>query len=395
MAMAADGFRLRSTWSDVGELLGAEALERLGRPLAEAGALPNVCYTSQRWQALENERLFARSWVVAGFAHEIPQPGDAMPATVAGMPLLLLRDRAGAVRAFHNVCRHRGAVLVDKPCSGLTTLTCPYHAWTYGLDGRLRTRPHFHGGGRHDVVGSGSEAPGLVPVRVETWQHWIFVNIDGRAPALADWLAPALARIAPYDLSAARHAGTVAFDVATNWKFALENYIEPYHVFAAHPRLHAFVPMGRRMPSQIDRHVMWNRYTFERAEEGRGAGLPHFPGLSEEASMQGFWFILPTSFGLEVYPDHAASFHVTPLAPGRCLERIDVYLIGEAADGPRYGRERQAVLDMWKELNDEDVGLIERLQKGRASPAYDGGRLSPYWDEAPLHLSRMIVEGMR
>ncbi len=389
------GYRTRSSWRDVESMLGADAIAALGRPIGEASSLPNACYTDPAWQALENDRLFARTWFVAGFTQDIPNPGDAIPVQAAGMPLLILRDHRGEVRVFHNVCRHRGAVIVDKPCSDLKILTCPYHAWAYGLDGRLRTRPHFYGGNQHDVLKDDHDAPGLVPVRAEVWHHWIFINLDGKAPPLADYLAPALERIGDYDLNASRYAGTVHFDIATNWKFAMENYIEPYHVFAAHPRLNAFVPMAEREPSRIDRHVMWNRYIFNQAEEGRGAGLPHFPNLSHQAAHKGLWFILPVPFGLEVYPDHVASFHVTPIAPDLCHERIDIYLIGEAADAPQYETQRQAVLEMWWDLNKEDVGLIESLQKGRTSPAYDGGRLSPYWDEAPLHLSRMILEGMR
>ena len=393
--MNAPGTASPSGWQEVAAMLGADALEALDRPIETAAALPNTCYTSPRWQELEYERLFARSWFVAGFAHEIPDPGDALPVEAAGMPLLLLRDRDGAVRVFHNVCRHRGAVMVAKPCKGLKLLTCPYHAWAYGLDGALRTRPHFFGGDRHDIVAKGSDAPGLVPVRAEVWHHWIFVNLDGKAPPLAEYLAPATKRIADYDLSAVRHAGTVHFDIQANWKFAMENYIEPYHVFAAHPRLHAFVPMVERQPSMIDGHVMWNFYQFRRAEPGRGEGMPHFPSLSAEAASRGLWFILPTAFGLEVYPDHVASFHVTPVAPGLCRERIDVFLVGDAATAPEYAEGRATVLQTWKDLNDEDVGIVESLQKGRASPAYDGGRHSPYWDEAPLHLSRLIVAGMR
>jgi choline monooxygenase len=282
---------------------------------------------------------------------------------------------------------------VAEGSGSVRAFVCPYHAWAYGLDGRLRTRPHFHGGGRHDVT-NGGDAPGLVPVRVEVWHHWIFVNLDGKAPPLADYLAPALQRIAGYDLGATRHAGTVRFDIRANWKFAMENYIEPYHVFAAHPKLHAFVPMAEREPSKIDGHVMWNRYLFKKPEAGRGEGMPHFPNLTDELARQGLWFILPVPFGLEVYPDHVASFHVDPIAPDRCRERIDIFLVGDAATAPEWASGRKAVLDMWQELNDEDVGLVESLQKGRTSPAYDGGRLSPYWDEAPLHLSRMIVEGM-
>ncbi len=375
----------RPAWSDVEALAGADALDALEGPVGRASALPNVCYTSVAWQELEFERLFARSWFVAGFVQDVPQPGDAMPVEAFGTPLLVLRDLDGVIRVFNNVCRYRRAVLVSGKCSGLRELASGDHGWTYELDGSLRVSPH----------GGCGDAPGLVPVRSQVWHHWVFVNLDGEAPALNDYLAPAADLVRGYDLGASRHAGTVHFEIAANWKLALENYIEPYHVFSAHPRLHAFVPMSERMPSRIDRHVMWNRYLFKASEPGRGDGLPYFPNLSDETVRQGIWFILPTAFGVEVYPDHVASFHVAPVAPDRCRERIDVYLVGEAATSPDWAEGRQAVLDMWNELNHEDIGLIESMQRGRRSPAYDGGCLSDYWDEAPLHLSRMVVEGMR
>ena len=378
-----------SAWGDAEALAGANALDALDGPVETASALPNVCYTSPAWQKLEFERLFARSWFVAGFVQDVPEPGDAMPVEAFGIPLLVLRDLDGGVRVFHNVCRRRRTVLVTGKCAGLRQLAGPCRDRTYDLDGSLKRDPPFEGGNYQDDVS------GLVPIRSEVWHHWIFVNLDGQAPTLEDYLAPAADLVRDYDLGAARHAGTVHFEIAANWKLALENYIEPYHVFSAHPRLHDFVPMSERTPSRIDRHVMWNRYLFRASEPGRGEGLPYFPNLSAEAARQGIWFILPTAFGVEVYPDHVASFHVAPVAPDRCRERIDVYLVGEAATSPDWADGRQAVLDMWNELNHEDIGLIESMQRGRMSPAYDGGSLSAYWDEAPLHLSRMIVEGMR
>ena len=126
-------------------LIGRDALERIEAPLEEAGALPNAAYTSDAFLELENERLFARGWTLAGCAHQIPGPGDGLPVTVAGLPLILLRNREGEIRAFHNVCRHRGAQILAEPCRGKPALTCPYHAWSYDLEGRLTARPHFHG----------------------------------------------------------------------------------------------------------------------------------------------------------------------------------------------------------------------------------------------------------
>ena len=133
-------------------MLGSDALARMDLPLDEASGLPNVAYTSEDWQRLENTRLFARSWSFAGYAHDLPNPGDAVPVDLAGMPLVLVRDGDGEIRAFHNVCRHRGATILEEKACGLKFLTCPYHAWAYDLTGALRTRPHFHGGERHDVL---------------------------------------------------------------------------------------------------------------------------------------------------------------------------------------------------------------------------------------------------
>lgn len=386
---------MKSTHIEVDGFLPTSVIERINAPIEEATCLPNAAYTSSDFYELERRYVFRRTWVLAGYVHELSQPGDVVPVEVAGIPLLLVRDQDGVVRAFQNVCRHRGAQLVASPCKGRQSIVCPYHSWSYALDGRLQRRPHFYGGDQHDVVSADRDVGGLIPVRCDVWRHWVMVNIDGNAPPLAEHLAFMEEKLVGYDFSAAIHAGTLEFHIDTNWKFALENYIEPYHVFSAHPRLSAFVPMRERHPSQVAGHVMWNHYQFKSPEEGRGLGLPHFPGLSEELSMRGIWFLVFPNFGIEIYPDHIALFHVDPIAPDKTVEKIAVYLIGEAATATQYQKGRQSVLDMWQALNDEDIGLLQALQKGRAAPGYDGGMLSPYWDEAPRNFARLIAETIR
>ena len=381
--------------AEVQQLVPDHLLERINRPLGEATCLPNHSYTSQRFFELEQRLVFRRTWMLAGYAHELANPGDLVPVEVAGIPLLMVGDEAGDISVFQNVCRHRGARLVDTPCAGKQSIVCPYHSWTYGLDGRLQRRPHFHGGDRHDVPTGDEEVSGLIPVRSERWHHWIMVNIDGNAPPLAEHLAFINKGLESYDFSAMSHAGTLTFDIDTNWKFAHENYIEPYHVFSAHPRLSEFVPMSERQASQVEGHIMWNYYQFKSAEEGRGLGLPHFPSLSHEQSMRGVWFTLFPTFGIEIYPDHIAMFHVNPVSPGHSQEKIAIYLTHEAAVATQYERSRRAVLDMWRDLNGEDIGLLESLQKGREAPGYDGGLLSPYWDEAPRNFARLVAQTLR
>ena len=217
--------------------------------------LPGSAYTSEEMLRLEFERIFARCWTFAGFAHEIPNTGDALPVRVAGQPVLLLRAASGTVDAFHNVCRHRGHPLVREPCQGLERLVCPYHAWTYGLDGKLQRTPHFSGyGERADPFVT--ERFGLRRVRCETWHDWIFVDLGGEAPRLESHLAPIVERITEMDLG--RLQVLVKLDLGTvraNWKLLIENFIEPYHV----PVVHAVSAGGQPLRDHymiVDRHCV-------------------------------------------------------------------------------------------------------------------------------------------
>ena len=381
--------------SSVERYVPQRLVENINRPLGEATGLPNESYTSKTFFELEQRLIFRRTWVLAGYTHQLAQAGDMLPVDVAGIPLLMVRDEKADIRVFQNVCRHRGARLVDAPCQGKQAIVCPYHSWSYALDGKLQRRPHFFGGDNHDVLSPEHETGGLIQVRSERWHHWIMVNVDGNAPALEQHLAFMDAKLQGYDFSAMSHAGTLTFDIDTNWKFAHENFIEPYHVFSAHPRLSAFVPMRERRPSEVEGHIMWNYYQFKSAEEGRGLGLPHFPNLAREQEMRGIWFTVFPTFGIEVYPDHVAMFQVNPISPGRCQEKIAIYVTHEAAHATQYERGRQAVLAMWQDLNSEDLALLESLQKGRKAPGYDGGLLSPYWDDAPRNFARLVAQMLR
>ena len=211
--------------------------------------LPNDCYTSAAWLALENKQLFSRTWMLAGFCHDIPDAGDVKPVTVGGLQLILVRDDQGEVRVFHNVCRHRGAMLLDQPCRGRKLITCPYHAWSYAFDGTLKSRPHFFGGDKHDRQ-PGPDAPRLVAVRHTLWHDLIFVDLAGDAVDFEQHFAPLTNRTSQYDFTALRYAETLDFDIKGNWKLVYENYCDPYHVPTLHPRLGVHRPQHQ----PCDRH---------------------------------------------------------------------------------------------------------------------------------------------
>jgi len=373
-------------------LIGEDGFAQGFAPIEEASGLPNAAYWSPDWLALEQERVFRRSWVFAGAEAEIAEPGQMKPIEIGGAPLILVRDHAGSVRGFHNVCRHRGAKLVTAPCK-TGSITCPYHAWNYRLDGKLRARPHFHGA---DVPETFKEGGGpkldLMPVRTETWNGCIFVNVSGDAAPLSDWLAPLIRRTAAYDFGAIRWAGKLDFEVNANWKLVYENYMEGYHVFAVHPRLLKFAPMNVRWSGEWDGHVFYNDYIFPEVEEGRGAGLPTYPNLPEADAKRGLWFLCFPHFAAEVYPDQFTLLVSYPVAPDQTREELHVFLIGEAATSPDFASARQEVIQMWDDLNREDLSMLERLQQGRLSPAYDGGRLSPHWEGPTQAFGRRIIE---
>lgn len=386
-------FGPESTEQRLKGILGETGYAQLFRPIEEAAGLPNAAYCSEDWLALEQELIFRRSWVFAGARAEIAEPGAMKPVEIGGVPIVLVHGRDGVIRGFQNVCRHRGMQLVGEPCK-TATITCPYHLWSYGLDGKLRARPHFHGPNKPDSFKSGGgEALDLIPIRVEELFGCLFANISGSADPLEVWMAPILKQLEGYDLSAIRWAGKLDFEIEGNWKLVYENYMENYHVFALHPRLLKFAPMEIRGAGAWHGNTFTNGYRFPEMEAGRGEGLPHYPGLSAEDSQRGQWFLTMPHFAVEVFPDQFTVLVAYPEAPGRCREELHVFLIGdEAATGARYAAERDAVLRMWYELNIEDISILRGMQQGRRCPGYDGGRLSPHWDGPTLGFSRKVVE---
>ncbi len=381
--------------SRVKALLGQEDYLRALAPLEEASGLPNPAYWSEEWFELEQERIFRRAWVFAGARAEIPTPGDVKPMEVGGVPFMLVHGSDGEIRAFQNVCRHRGMRLIDGPCHK-AAFTCPYHNWTYGLDGRLRARPHFHGPDKGDTFkDGGGELLDLIPVRIAEFHGCLFVNISGTAEPLETWMRPVLDELKGYDLSAIRWAGKIDFEVQSNWKLVYENYMENYHVFVLHPRLLEFAPMNIRSSGEWRRNTFTNGYRFPKMEAGRGAGLPHYPGLSDENAARGVWFLTMPHFAVEVFPDQFTVLVAYPEAPDRCREELHIFLIGdEAATGDSFAKARDEVFTMWQDLNNEDIAILNGMQHGRRCPGYDGGRLSPHWEGPTQSYSRKIIEMM-
>ena len=339
---------------------------------ALAHGLPPEAYTSEAFFERENQRLFPNAWVFAGLAHELAKPGDAVPVTVAGRPLVLLRGRDGEVRAFHNVCRHRGALLVETPGNVGRVITCPYHAWAYGLDGALRTTPHFAGPDRHEHSGLDRSRLGLKAVRSAVWQDWIFVNLSGTAGDFADFIAPLARRLEGVDFGRMTAVATIDLgEVRTNWKFLMENFIEPYHVQFVH-KTTTEQPLADHS-TFIDGHCLGSAVEISRKGDGRDGG--------ETLAVDSWYLTLFPNFVLGRYhPDQIGVHLNVPIAPDRTRQRRVIYHTGEEAlDAETV----DGLARLWRKVHAEDHAICERLQRGRASEAAeDGGRLSPHWEDS-------------
>ena len=380
--------------SSVVALLGAEGLAGLRAEVGQGRGLPNVAYTSEDWLALERRHLMWPMWMLAGFESQIPDAGEALPVTVAGCPIVLVRRREGAIAAFHNVCRHRGAVIVPQACKGLATLTCPYHAWAYGLDGKLRTRPHFRGGNRHDVLKDGDARGNLRAVRCESWRGMLFVNIDGNAPPLAEHMKPVDDHLEGWASQPLAYGGALTFEVAANWKHIHENFIDVYHKFAIHPALCEFAPLQTSNPMvPIADHLLKTWHVIAAPQEGRGKGLPPLPGLPDALHREGRFFTMIPTCDINIWYDQVAILVAEPTGPHTTRETIHLLFAPEAMAG-QFDAARQAVLDTWDGLNREDIAPLESMQRGRVSPGFDGGALSPFWDPGTQYFARQIAELM-
>ncbi len=366
----------------------AEVLAGIDRPIGQASGLPNLTYTGAEFARHECEAVLARTWTCIGTASAIPNPGDANPADLAGLPLLSVRGRDGKLRVFHNVCSHRGHRLVTKPCQNLTTLRCPYHSWAYDFEGRLRATPTIGGPGKNRVEGFDKSRHGLHEVRSAVWLDQIFINLSGDAPAFEDHIAPLSARWADFDLSLIRHGGPdscLRFDIGCNWKLVVENYCEAYHLPWIHPELNVYSRLEDHYNILADGLYAGQGSTAYKPQTTKaGPVLPRFPNLPAKWDKTAEYLALFPNLLLGLHGDHFYSVRLEPMGPDRTLEHLEIYYVGDAPLGPDFASVRAANTETWRRVFAEDVSVVEEMQRGRASPAFKGGVFTPVL-EPPTH----------
>src|SRR5207245_2780002 len=204
---------------------------------AGAKTLTQQYFVSPEVFAEEQDRIFSKQWVLVGHQSQIAQPGDYFTADIAGESIIVIRDSRFAIRGFYNVCRHRGARLKEDLCGHASTIQCPYHAWTYALDGRLIGAPHMD-----ETPGFNKAEYPLKPARLGLWEGFIFVNLADSPIRLEEWFAPLAGKFSRWNLGALRSAKRIEYDVRANWKLMFQNYSECYHCLGVHPELSKISP---------------------------------------------------------------------------------------------------------------------------------------------------------
>ncbi|SHL23850.1 MAG: aromatic ring-hydroxylating dioxygenase subunit alpha [Paraburkholderia sp.] len=378
--------------------------EMVERPTSIAEGLPGRAYYDGDFYQLERERLFARGWMAVGFASDIPKPGDMEPITIAEWELVMVRGQDGIVRCFHNICRHRGMRVV-KEKTNRPSIVCSYHCWGYKLNGALIGTPNIAGIQKGDAPGFNKSELGLLPVRCDTWNDLVFVNLDGNAGSLQDHMQPADVRTQHFDMTrAVAWPDEISFTFEANWKIAIESGIEDYHLPYVHKKWLTYSDDYATEDGGDTYHGFSSRRslaeTRERYTKGLDSGdipLKSFPYYEVNDKAEAISLYLMPNANVFYSPTMVKVQYFIPRGPERTISRSKAYFVDEAATAPEYDQARQTAMSFFKEVVKEDIDYIQTVQSlARARNALNlNTRYSPHWEAALHGFHRYIVRNLQ
>ncbi len=376
-------------------LLTEAELASVRREYRGARLLPKRAYHDPAYFDWERANIVRRDWVMVAREEEVPDPGTYLLVELDDDPLIVVRGRDGALRAFHNVCRHRGTAVAEDPCGKVVRFQCPYHAWIYDLDGSLIRAKHTDDLDDFEMVDYG-----LAEVALDTWQGFIFLNLDGGAASLRDQLGDLVEHWDRFDFSTLRRAKRIEYDVAANWKFIAENYSECYHCPGVHPQLNKLTPYD--LGGDFDPNGAWQGGWMELAagaetmslgeagavaDHGSTHGRPSMAGITVQDERCVYYYVVwPTTF-LSIHPDYLLVHRLVPQGPDRTLVVCD--WLFEAATMAAPGFDPSDAVAFWDLTNGQDWHVCELQQRGTRSSSWVAGRYSNA--EASVHAFDQMV----
>ena len=389
--------------SEVYKIINKKKLDIVKKPIAESHGLPNECYTSAEYTRIERKKLFEDKWVVIGVASSVPKIGDAKPFNLLDLPLIILRDKKNKVRVFHNVCSHRGYKILQKDCKIKNVIRCPYHSWSYNTDGKLITTPHIGGMNKHTAKDFNKLDSGLKEIRSAVWLDLIMININKNEISFDKYIKPLSDRWSKFwpekDRKLISHSndfGYFQLKANCNWKFAIENYCESYHLPWVHPGLNSY--------SKIEDHYHIQGLPNRFAGQGttvynprlRGKEkFPSFPNWPKNKEHIAEYVALFPNVMLGIHKDHYYAYWLEPVDHKYTIEHMEIYYVGDkAANSKKYKSLRKQNHKLWKDVQLEDVHIIEGMQEGRNSPSYNGGNFSPIMDNPTHHFHKWVASNV-
>lgn len=368
------------------------------KSVEHAHGLPNEHYTADDVFAKEKQTVLFNSWAGIGFTSDVPLPGDVKPITLLGMPLLLVRDHENTIKVFQNTCRHRGMILVQEPTSIQKVVRCPYHSWCYDLNGELQATPHVGGPGQNTHECIKQDELGLHVIPSASWLGVVFVNISGNAPPFDEYNAQLGERWHEFgDLPLTGDpVSQFTLDVKTNWKLAVENYCESYHLPWIHPGLNSYSRLQDHY--NIEQRGAFSGQGSYVYRQLRGDGGECFNDLASIEQLDSKWakgaeyIALYPNVLLGVHRDHTVAIVLEPVAKDHTIEHVGFFYTQECATSDQFASLRKKNRDLWKLVFEEDIGVVEGMQAGRSGQYFDGGKFSPVMDSPTHNFHHWVAE---
>ena len=377
-----------------------DGLRKVLAPIDKARGLPNLCYTNPVIFSKELKDIFLGGWACAGFSKDASSSGDLYPFEFAGIPLIMIRDENDIIHIYHNVCQHRGRILVDAPISNVKGIVCPYHGWTYNLKGKLVGTPGIGGAGKHSCDGFLKQDVQLNEVQSAEWLGLIFVNISEAKSEFSRYIAPIAKRWQFFENAVLTHTGTdstIKFNLECNWKLVIENYCEAYHLPLIHPDLNSYSPLSDHYPIVETTYSGQGSNHYDPAFCPQGQTLPSARGLPVFWAKGAEYIALYPNVLLGIHRDHFFAALINPKGVDNTEQRVEIFYNDESAVNSVFNVFRQENKKLWKKILLEDKVVIESMQRGRLSPGFNGGVFSPAMDIAThkfhIWVANVLLEG--
>ncbi|MGQ0602464.1 MAG: aromatic ring-hydroxylating oxygenase subunit alpha [Anaerolineales bacterium] len=352
--------------------------------------LPRRYYTSEEILIEETERIFYKQWLCIGRADQIPMPGDYFVQAVGTESLIITRDRDGQPRAFYNVCRHRGTQICEASQGKFhNSIQCPYHAWTYGLDGRLLGAPNMQA-----VNGFAREQYPLYAVRIETWQGFLFINLDPNAEPLTQTYAALAGKFERWDVARLNSAHRITYDVQANWKLLIENYDECYHCPLVHPALAELSPYDSG-DNDLTEGPYLGGFMLIKHESMTLTGRSQRPALGTVADQylqRVYYYSLSPNLLLSLHPDYVMYHTLWPQSPSRTLIHCEWLFDPQTMAQPDF--DPADAVEFWDMTNKQDWHICEQSQIGLRSRVYQPGPLQTEQEMLPAAFDREVLKAL-